>query len=137
MKRSFAILISIVVLAAGMQVSIDRHYCGGSLAAVKISVTGKLATCGMKQAESTGFGNVSIDKKCCEDQLSVYSLGSNYYPEYFKLTHPGTERSLPPISSWCFISGNTFNSDLTNRALPPGPDIQKCLSRPQICIFQV
>jgi hypothetical protein len=137
MKKSFAILIAIVVLASGMQVSIDRHYCCGTLADIKISLTGKKASCGMEQALPGCPDDPVINKRCCENQISFYSLSSNYYPEYFRLTHPVTQKDIIPVHLWNNISNNSYDSGLTNWVLPPGPDNLNCLTRPQICIFQV
>jgi len=62
MKKVLTILIAAFLLASGMQVSIDHHYCGGSLAGTRISLTGKLASCGMEKPESSCPDHPGIDK---------------------------------------------------------------------------
>jgi hypothetical protein len=137
MKKALTILIAIFLLASGMQVSIDRHYCGGSLAGTRISVTGKLASCGMEQSESSCPGHPVIDKKCCEDQVSFYSISSNYYPEYFSLTHATSERDIFPLQIGNYISNNSFNHDLINWFFPPGDNLKSGLTQPEICVFRI
>ena len=137
MKKLLAILIAIILLASGMQVSLDRHYCGGRLAAVKVSFTGKLASCGMKKIASSCPDYPIIDKKCCEDKVSVYSIGSNYYPECFKLTHPASERHILPVYADNFVCDNLCNPDLIKWVLPPGDNFRSGLTQSLICVFRI
>jgi hypothetical protein len=51
MKKVLILLIAVILAVSGMQISLDRHYCGGQLADVRVSVTGKLASCGMENEE--------------------------------------------------------------------------------------
>jgi hypothetical protein len=136
MKRIFAILISVIILASGLEVSVDRHYCGGTLADVKISLTGKAATCGMEQV--TGYrGDPAISKRCCENQVSFYSLSCISFPVYNKITHPVAGKESAPFHSLSYISIDSYNNGLTSWVIPPGSNIKKSLSRSQICVFRV
>jgi hypothetical protein len=137
MGKVFAILIVGIILASGMQVTLDRHYCGGKLIDVKISVTGKLASCGMEQTESSCPNHPTINKKCCEDQISFYNLKSNYYPEYFKLTHPISERDILPVQAGSHLAGTSFNTDFINWVLPPGYTLKTWLTQSEICVFRI
>jgi hypothetical protein len=137
MKRILAILISIILLASGMQVTMDRHYCGGRLAGIKVSLTGKLASCGMKQTTPGCQDHPIVDKKCCEDKVSVYSISSNYYPEYFKLTHPASDRHILPVYADNFICDISYNRDLIKWVLPPGDNLSSGLTLSFICVFRI
>jgi hypothetical protein len=137
MKKVFAILIAVILLASGMQISLDRHYCGGNLADVKISVTGKLASCGMEKSESSCPIHSAIDKKCCEDQISFYSLNSNYFPEYYKLSHTSTERVINPILADNPIYVSAYSPDINNWVLPPGNYLKSGLTQSEICVFRI
>lgn len=136
MKKVLTILFMVILLASGMQVIIDRHYCGGKLADVKISVTGKLTSCGMEKSESNCPVNPSIDKKCCEDQIFLYSLNSNYLPAYFRLSHPSISRIITPVFIDCNIAGNTYGTELSNWVLPPGYKLKFALTQSEICVFR-
>jgi len=137
MKKVLIILIATFLLTSGMQVTIDHHYCGGSLADTRISITGKLASCGMEKPESSCPDHPGIDKKCCEDQLSFYSISSNYYPEAFKLTYPTSERGTIHLYTGNIISVNSYNPDLINWGYPPGDTFKSRLTQSEICVFRI
>jgi hypothetical protein len=137
MKKSITILIAGVLLAFGMQVSVDRHYCGGTLADVKISVTGKMASCGMEQIQPLCQNYPVIDKKCCEDHIVFYSITSKYFPEFFKLTHPIRAKNIIATLSSNFITAGSYNTDLMSRVLHPGDNLRSRLTQPGICIFRI
>ena len=48
MKKFISISLTFLLLAALFHFSIATHYCGGTIAATKISLSGKLASCGME-----------------------------------------------------------------------------------------
>jgi len=137
MKKFFALVIAMILLASGMQVSVGLHYCGGTLADIKISVTGKLASCGMEESESGCTAHPAIEKNCCDDQISFYSLNGNYFPEYFKLSNISAEKGFAPISGDSYIAAITFGSALVNWVLPPGDNLKQGLTLPEICVFRI
>ena len=137
MRKVLTILIATILLASGMQVTLDRHYCGGSLAGTRISITGKLASCGMEESESSCSGHPVIDKKCCEDRVSYFSISSNYYPECFKLTYPTSERGTIHLHTGNLISDNSYNPDLINWVFPPGDNFKSRLTQSEICVFRI
>ncbi len=49
MRKLFGIMFSVMLLVPGIKISLDRHFCCGKLADVKISISGKPATCGMEE----------------------------------------------------------------------------------------
>jgi len=137
MKKVMTILIATILLASGMQVTLDRHYCGGSLAGIRISVTGKMASCGMEKSESSCPDHLVFDKKCCEDQVSHFSISSNYYPEYFKIMLPTWEKKIIDTTVSNFIVGESFNTDLISWVLPPGDIPKSRLTQSGICVFRI
>ncbi len=120
MRKVFAILITLVILASGMQVSIDHHYCGGVLAATKFSITGKLASCGMVKAECSTSDRSSVDKRCCEDKLTTYGLQTNYIPEFSRHSD-NIKFAQPGVAPACdfHLRANDLNS-FNSRVFPPG-----------------
>jgi len=137
MKKVLTILITTILLASGMQVTIDRHFCGGSLAGTRISITGKLASCGMEKPESSFPDHPVYNKKCCEDHISYFSISSNYYPEYYKLTYHSSERGSIHLLTGNIISDNSYNPDLINWAFPPGDYFKLRLTQSEICVFRI
>jgi hypothetical protein len=137
MKRALAILVTLILVASGMHISIDRHYCGGTLADVKISVTGKLASCGMEPNDSDCGNHPLFDQKCCEDQFSYITISSNYSPEYFRITHQISEKEIILKREVSFISCNLYNPETYNLVLPPGDHPGRRLTQSDICIFRI
>lgn len=137
MKKALAILISAVLFASGMHISIDRHYCGGSLADIKISVTGKLASCGMERSDTECQNHPLVNQKCCEDKISYFTICSNYFPEYFSFDNSLSGKDISHTQTIIPISGNSYNCDLISRVLPPGYYLKSALTQPEICIFRI
>lgn len=80
MKKVFSILTVILVISAMLNISAVRHYCGGVLAASKISLSGDLASCGMEDAEKSCqpyYAGDLFQSHCCHDFITYYSL-DNY-----------------------------------------------------------
>jgi hypothetical protein len=82
-------------------------------------------------------GDPAISKRCCENQVSFYSLSCISYPVYNKITHPVAGIESAPFHIWSYISLDSYNTGLTSWVIPPGPNIKKSLTRSQICVFQV
>jgi hypothetical protein len=137
MKKALAISVALILVASGMHVSIDRHYCGGNLADVKISVSGKLASCGMEQTEAECGNNPVFDQKCCEDQLSYIIISKNYCPEYFKVTPQVSEKEIILSREVSFISSNLYYPETENLVLPPGDHPGKRQRQSHICVFRI
>jgi hypothetical protein len=137
MKKVIAIFIAGILLTSGMQITLDRHYCGGKITGIKLSVTGKMATCGM---EEPGYlcSNVPVmDKKCCEDVVNYYSIDNNYVPEYFSITYPITERDIPLAFFNDFTYRKQLDSDLITHVIPPGHLTRSNLTQSAICVFRI
>jgi len=128
MKKGSAILVIFVLLVSGMHISIDRHYCGGTLADVKVSVTGKLASCGMEQAEPECRNQSMFDQKCC---------GTNYFPEYNNIMHPVSGTEIIFLQRDNHITVSSFNTISYFRVLPPGNNVSSRLTQPDICVFRI
>ena len=136
-KRILSILIATILLASGIQVSLDRHYCGGNLADVRMSFSGKLASCGMEESVNSCPNQTFLDKKCCEDQVTYFGISGNYYPEYFTLLQPTQERDDTFIIRYNLYSDNSFDSNLVNWVLPPGDNLNSSVTQSWICVFRI
>jgi len=137
MKKVLIIIIAGILFASGMVVSIDRHYCGGNLADIKISFTGKMATCGMEQGNPVCPDHPVIGNKCCEDQVTYYCLSSNYFPEYFDITRPNPVRSIMASDFNNFNVNVLLHSELISWVVPPGYNILSRLTQQDICVFRI
>lgn len=83
MKKLFSISIALLMLLSGMQLTISRHYCGGELADLKVSLTGHTASCGMENGtEGCPQPGDQIKSHCCNNQVSVYAVDHNFAPSF-------------------------------------------------------
>lgn len=76
MKRGFAILISLVVLVSGMNLTFSVHFCGGKAVASKISFTASTASCGMAQDQESNPVDISIKSGCCRNHINFLKVDS-------------------------------------------------------------
>ena len=138
MKKYFAIPFALLILLSGMHFTIATHYCGGEIASTRISVTGKLASCGMTSDEkSKTSSETSLASNCCEDEIAVYSVDDNYAASQFhtsEITHTVLHEFYIPEGS--FHSNFPLITNLTN-ASPPGNDMVTAVNRTDICVFRI
>jgi hypothetical protein len=137
MKKIFAILFLPVILSSGILVSIDHHFCGGELSATKISITGKLASCGMEEQEHTCSNQPSFDKNCCEDLVTYFGINTTYVPEYFKLSSPSQVKDIQAFPAYNINLNYSETNNFTSWVLPPGDKIKSGLSLSEICVFRI
>ena len=79
MKKGFSILLSLVLILSGVHVTVSTHFCGGKVAASEVSLSGKLATCGMEDNMSAcPLQGQNIKSHCCEDIVTIYGIDNNY-----------------------------------------------------------
>jgi len=137
MKKGFSIFVVFILLASGMWVTLDRHYCGGKLADIAVSFTGKMASCGMEKPKSNYPGSYTIDKKCCEDKITLLNISSKYLPEFFEVTHPYSVNLPNAVCQSTDIVGEAKNKRLLYSVLPPGNNSGYRLTQPELCIFRI
>jgi len=85
MKKVFSIVFALLILISGMHLSFAKHYCGGRVAAVKWSLTGEKASCGMEDTRNTCPIHSGYHSNCCRDEVTFYAVDSNYTPSSFQL----------------------------------------------------
>lgn len=137
MKKVLAIFVSTILLASALQVSIDRHYCGGQLSDIKFSVTGRLASCGMENQQHSCSNQQSINQKCCEDKLTYYSFDSKYYLEYFTVSHHITGKDIPAIPVFNVLFRSSGLTDLNSWRLPPGVKLKSEITLSELCVYRI
>jgi hypothetical protein len=139
MKKFFAIAIASLVLLSGMHFTVATHYCGGKIAATRVSVLGKMASCGMVHDEKSGTSpKCSFSSNCCENKISVYSTDNNYTPSafHFKVI---TQYSL---HDYYLPRGFSFYTDFSSLGKltaisPPDKFLANTVSISEICVFRI
>lgn len=140
MKKFLSISFSFLILLSGLHITIATHYCGSERAASeKVSVTGRLASCGMEGPEDTCplTGN-HLGTHCCDDKVSVLAVDNNYTPSFseFKAFSQHILLGFQIPVSFQIPSFSTINLICTNVS-PPGNFMVSAVSLPGICVFRI
>jgi hypothetical protein len=138
MKKLFSISFAVLILLSGMNLSMATHICGGKVAAVKWSFSGKEATCGMEIPDQSSPLHKGISNSCCRNEISFYSVDNNYNPSSFQSNE--VIKSLFQIFdipvNISFVSSTTENSLLSDFG-PPVNQLVNSVSLSKICIFRI
>jgi len=138
MRKILSIPLIILILFTGVSVKIATHYCGGNVAATKISLTGEFASCGMTTDFESYSQQQTITHHCCDNTLSAYSICNTYFASTYDEIINGqvaTDNILNPID---YILDNKIIINITNnQCKPPGSFNPNSVDRPVICIFRI
>lgn len=137
MRKILGIMLSILLLVPALKLSLDRHYCGGELADVKISISGKLATCGMENEDQPHSGFPIFTGMCCEDQLTILSTDYRYYPENLFHNNLKLSSDIPAEAAGhlSFLMKSVIETSLN--FLPPGRYFPHGPEQAEICLFRI
>lgn len=130
-----------LILSAMLRISVARHYCGGELAASKISLSGDLASCGMEDAEDNcplKFQGDYLKSHCCTDVISFYSIDNNY-PQSQPL-FSGPHRLTTKFLAMPVVIPVQFSSLITRvftDVSPPAFSTTTAVDLTDICVFRI
>jgi hypothetical protein len=138
MKTVLSIPLILLILFSGISVKFATHFCHGSFAATKVSLTGELATCGME----TLSGNIPFDnsfgKHCCDDITSAYSICNNYVSSSSTISYPWNKLIQIIDAPFDFIYNQLIFNIITDVIIkPPGTIYSKCVSCAALCVFRI
>jgi hypothetical protein len=137
MRKILSIPLFVLILFSGITVNFSTHFCGGSVAAVKVSLNGELATCGMESKNDAKSKEDLYRNHCCEDVTASYSLSCNYIPSFhfdndlFRNIDFVTE--IPAHNSIKDI----FKISSYETIRPPGTYSPNNVDRQVICVFLI
>ena len=137
MRKILGILFCALLLVPAIKLSLDRHYCGGELADVKVSISGKLATCGMVNEDQPPVGMPVFKGHCCEDHLTILNLDYRYYPEtpYYNNLKPA--RDIPAEEFPHMYSLRNSVTETNSGFIPPGRHFTPGPEQAVICLFRI
>jgi len=138
MKKVVSIFMVVLLLATMFQLTLSTHYCGGEVAATRISLSGELASCGMEGTEDSCPIEGRIQhKSCCEDFVTVFSTDNTYTPS------PVIAESFSNISNNFLIPEGTLvpQQELPinqfSDVWPPGYLMSTDVDLSCICVFRI
>lgn len=139
-KKVFPISLSVLILAAMLHLSVAIHYCGGNVAALKVSLTGILASCGMQECTEKDYPPMEthLFTHCCDDFVTFYAIDRNYTPSFpgvpdlrqYSLHVFNLPAGLPAQSSEGLTS-------LYKNGSPPDGLMSTSVELPDICVFRI
>jgi hypothetical protein len=139
MKKITSIFLTFLMLAALFHFSIATHYCGGTIAATKISLSGKLASCGMESDRNTTLlPGLNFVSHCCENSLTFCGVVNNYQPTFSYLPEVYRDQirliCIPEII--ITYSPSPVKPICTNTS-PPGKLSFNSVDISDICVYRI
>ena len=139
MKKLLSISFAFMILLSGMHLTIATHYCGGKIAASKVSLSGELATCGMEEsADQCPVSGKQINNHCCVNKVLALAVENNYAPSFSEF------KVIPQhiLQVFAVPVSYTFHSPASNPLIctnvdPPGYFQASAVSLPDICVFRI
>ena len=139
MKKGVSIAMVLLILTAMLNLSVATHYCGGKLVASKVSLTGKLANCGMEGSEKKlPLSGTNFTSHCCDDIVTYCGINNNYTPSFsfipdsyqynfhiFSIPTGASVHSLAVLKSLC------------TSTRPPGALMSTNVDLSDICVFRI
>lgn len=127
------------MLAAMFHFSVASHYCGGIEVATRVSVTGKLAECGMENPTyEIPVSGAILSRHCCDNNLNVYGVYSNYVPAFSSvLLTNQTNFQVFAIPADFLSSSPTPVIPLHTDTSPPGTIRSTDVDLSGICVFRI
>jgi hypothetical protein len=138
MKTLLSIPLVILILFTGINVEFSTHYCGGSVAAIKISLNGEIATCGMESGIDNYSAQQILRNHCCDNIASIYSICNIFSSSSFNIEEQGSSFTNLLFSSVAYKCDFDI-PDITifNKIKPPGNYYQNRVDLPVLCIFRI
>jgi hypothetical protein len=139
MKKGVSISLVFLIFAAMLHLSVATHYCGGIETSSIVSLTGKLANCGMERSQNeVPSSGTNFDKHCCDDVVTFCGTDSNYTPS-FSFVPESYQYNFQVFSIPADFSVNyaaVLKSIYTNLS-PPGPLMSTNVDLSDICVFRI
>jgi hypothetical protein len=139
MKKGVSIAMVLLILTAMLNLSVATHYCGGKLVASKVSLTGKLANCGMESSEKRlPLSGTNFTNHCCDDVITSCGTSSNYTPSF-----PFIPDSYQyNFNIFCLPTGTSVSHSAVLRSFytstsPPGELMSTNVDLSDICVFRI
>jgi hypothetical protein len=136
MKKVLALLITVLFLTSGFNISISRNLFGDLPACVEISFSGEKRMGGMEQLDfKSNYQTILIPVCCRIEILSIYG-NEDYFPEHFQIS------KLFPVKHLAyyydpFAENNLKKTKLYYRVFPPGESSFSGSSQSDICVYLI
>lgn len=139
MKKGISISLVLLMIAAMLHFRVATHYCGGKIFAAKVSLTGKLANCGMEKTEKElPLHGMNFSKHCCDDVVISVMTDNNYSPSSSIVQNPFQYNfQILGISEGYPVQANAVLRSIYANASPPGAMMSTDVDLSDICVFRI
>ena len=139
MKKVFSISLLLLMIAAMLHITVATHYCEGKEVATTVSLTGKLASCGMHcSEEEMPLQGTYFTNHCCEDTITFSGISSNYSPTYFFVSETFQYNfQVLAIPVELSAKSQTDINLLYTNVSPPGVLMSTNVDLSDICVFRI
>ena len=139
MKKGFSIFLSLLILTAILHISVATHYCRGENTGSRVSLTGKLADCGMEVSEKElPLTGTNFTKHCCDDVVILCGIDNNYVPS-FSFLPESFQYNFQVLAIPVALSVNSYTGliPLYTNVSPPDELLSTNVDLSDICVFRI
>jgi len=122
-----------------LHLAVATHYCGGKVAASTVSLSGKLASCGMEGTEKDyPLPGTYLDIHCCDDIVTFCGIDSNYVPS-FSFVPESYLYNFQVFAITVALSVNSYTGliPLYTNVSPPDEMMSTSVDLSDICVFRI
>ena len=127
------------MLTAMSHITVATHFCGGKVASSKISLSGKLASCGMEGSEKKSpLSGTNFTTHCCNDVVTSCRIDSNYESSFTFVS----ESDQYNFKVFALPQGLSVNScadiiPIYTNVSPPGELMPNNVDLSDICVLRI
>jgi hypothetical protein len=138
-KKGVSIVLVLIMLTAMIHITVAAHYCEGEVAALKISLSGKLASCGMEDpGKKLPLSGTYFTNHCCEDVVTSCRTDSNYTPSVFFLTDSFQNNfQIFSVAAGNAVFSVAVPESISTSVSPPGALKSTDVDLSDICVFRI
>lgn len=139
MKKVFSIFLSLLMMVVMLHLLLAVHYCEGQEVAATVSLTGKLASCGITcSEEETPLQGTNFTKHCCEDFVTIIGINSIYLRSYsFVQESYQYNFQVLALSLELTARSHVTVDPLYPNVSPPGALMSTNVDLSDICVFRI
>ena len=136
MKKTLSILFSLLIMLSAMQFSFATHICCGKLAAVKVSLSGEAANCGMEDGKQTA--GTTVSSTCCHNKIAVCKTDKNYNPTTLHINEISKKLIyVATIPATIDLGLNSIQVSNLSDVSPPSNYNTSAVSLHSICVYRI
>ncbi len=138
MKRLLFIPLAVLIAFSGVSMKYAAHYCQGVQVASNVSLSGRLASCGMGNQPEADAEGYNLKNNCCNDLAISFLINSNYLFESNLILEKGKTISVSLNTPFLinYTPGEVAVQDIPS-IRPPGIWYPNSVVLQSLCNFRI